>query len=592
MAVDANVLIYERIREELEAGVDVKAAVRLGYEKVLSTILDANITNLIVCLVLYYYATQEIRGFAITLGVGIVCTLFSSLVITRLIFTLMLDRNITGWVKMQLPIAIPVLQKALSPNVNWLKLRPVFIVISLGYISLGVGMVISQNREMLDTEFRGGTAIDVRLVDGQTLGRQEIVDLINAVIADVPPDSPVADLRTAEVVAVNPLPGGIESNQFRIKTIADDEDAIQGAVLAALGDLVASSPPLTFVGSDVGDHRSSPVYPMVSVTLGENINRPGVQDDITGMLGGVAIVLESLFPAPTRADLEARLREMREQPDFNDALTRQTSVIVLEGSDDAVQSAAVLVHDIDLTFFDDETRWAVDLAQREWDLVNQALTRTTTFAGMQSFDPAIAATFRAQAIVSVVLSFLGIMAYIWFRFGSLRYSLAAIVALVHDVIAVVGLIALAEIIYNSAPGVASTLLIEPFKINLGLIAALLTIIGYSLNDTIVILDRIRENRGKLDYASADVVNRSINQTISRTLITSGTTLLAVGIMYVVGGTGIRSFTYALLCGVFVGTYSSIAVAAPLVYSSKTKGERRRLEAATDHEEEKPVLASA
>ncbi len=104
-----------------------------------------------------------------------------------------------------------------------------------------------------------------------------------------------------------------------------------------------------------------------------------------------------------------------------------------------------------------------------------------------------------------------------------------------------------------------------------MIAAFLTIIGYSLNDTIVILDRIRENRGKLPLPTAKIVNRSINQTVSRTLLTSVTTLVAVLIMYAEGGSGMRPFTFCLLCGLLVGTYSSIAIAAPLVFTGKASG---------------------
>ena len=107
--------------------------------------------------------------------------------------------------------------------------------------------------------------------------------------------------------------------------------------------------------------------------------------------------------------------------------------------------------------------------------------------------------------------------------------------------------------------------IEAFQIDLGVIAALLTVIGYSLNDTIVILDRIRENRGKRPLPTQEIVNNSINQTISRTVLTSVTTLIAVVIIYLAGGGGIRPFAFALLIGIFVGTYSSVAIAAPLVF---------------------------
>ncbi len=126
---------------------------------------------------------------------------------------------------------------------------------------------------------------------------------------------------------------------------------------------------------------------------------------------------------------------------------------------------------------------------------------------------------------------------------------------------------------------AKMLLIEEFRIDLGVVAALLTIIGYSLNDTIVIFDRIRENRGKLPIPTAAIVNRSINQTISRTVLTSLTTLLAVSIMYAAGGSGIRPFAFALLIGVIVGTYSSVAIAAPLVVRAAPPGSKE-LSAAT------------
>jgi len=592
MAVDANVLIYERIREELADGADIKTAVRLGYQKVLSTILDANITNLIVVLVLYYRATQEIRGFAITLGIGIVCTLISSLFITRLLYTYLLEFNLGRLVRNQLPMVIPGLQRALTPNIDWLRLRPLFIVISAGYIGLGVTMIWVQRGEMLDNEFRGGTAVDITLAAGETRTRQDILDDILGVVPE-DPESPVADLRTAEVVAIDPAADGVTSDTFRIKTTATDRVAVRNAILEALGELIATSPPLEFTGSDLTDANAAPVYPILDSTLGPNINRLEFRNEVGGYVGGAAILLENLEPARPAERIRQRLEDMRTQPDFSDTLTRRHEFVILRGTEDAVEAGVILVRDPGVLFLDDEPRWRVDVAQREWDLAGAALTEATEFAGGQSFSPQVAATFRAQAIVAVVLSFAGILAYIWFRFGSLRYSLAAIAAIMHDVLAVVGLIAVAEIIYEARPGLAGALLIEPFKIDLGLIAALLTIIGYSLNDTIVILDRIRENRGKLPYASGPVVNKSINQTISRTLITSSTTLIAVLIMYIFGGVGIRSFTYALLCGVFVGTYSSIAIAAPLVYSKRPPSEGRGVtKARSETDEERRQLAPA
>ncbi len=218
------------------------------------------------------------------------------------------------------------------------------------------------------------------------------------------------------------------------------------------------------------------------------------------------------------------------------------------------------------------------MQQREWDLVIASLANSSDQLSVQSFSPAIAENFRATAVAAVVLSLMLILIYIWVRFGSVRYSAAAIAALTHDVLVVIGLIAFAEIIYEheSFRSFANALMIEPFKIDLNLIAALLTLIGYSLNDTIVIMDRIRENRGKLPYASKAVINRSINETISRTLVTSGTTLLAIFLLYTYGGPGVHAFSYALLVGVLVGTYSSIAVASPLVWSRKRDISERKI----------------
>ncbi|HLP84937.1 MAG TPA: protein translocase subunit SecF, partial [Phycisphaerales bacterium] len=184
--------------------------------------------------------------------------------------------------------------------------------------------------------------------------------------------------------------------------------------------------------------------------------------------------------------------------------------------------------------------------------------------------PAIAATFTANAITATILSFIFIGIYIWVRFKTPRYSLAAVVALIHDVLVVVGLVALAEILYDnpSTHALATSLNLLPFKIDLNLVAALLTIAGYSLNDTVVIMDRIRENRGKLPYATREIINTSINQTFSRTLITGGTTLASCFILYIWGGEGMRAFAFALATGLIVGTYSSVAVAAPIVWSRK------------------------
>ncbi|QYU66176.1 protein translocase subunit SecF [Leptolyngbya sp. 15MV] len=296
--------------------------------------------------------------------------------------------------------------------------------------------------------------------------------------------------------------------------------------------------------------------------------RPELRDDVSAFFGGVAIVVDKIDPPVSREVLIQRLNEMRLKPDFSDTVGRTRDVRVIEGTSESARAAVVLVRDDAVSSFDNEERWIAEVATREWRLVNLALGEASQLANVQSFSPTIAAAFTAQAIVAIVLSLLLLTIYVWVRFGAGRWALAATLPLFHDIVIIVGLLAVSQIVFYQMPGLASTLGILPFKIDLNIVAALLTIAGYSLNDTIIILDRIRENKGKALYATAQQINDSINQTISRTFITSGTTLISTAILYVFGGEAVRGFAFAFNLGVIIGTYSSIAISAPLVWSRK------------------------
>jgi len=176
-------------------------------------------------------------------------------------------------------------------------------------------------------------------------------------------------------------------------------------------------------------------------------------------------------------------------------------------------------------------------------------------------DPSVGAEAKTRALIAIVLSLFAIVTYIWVRFGNARYGIAAITALLHDVCITLG--AVTACTYIAATTIGEGLLIGDFKINLAMIAAFLTLIGYSLNDTIVVFDRIRENRKKAQL-NPRIITDSINQTISRTLLTSFTTFIVVLIMYIFGGHGLRGFTFAIGFGIIIGTYSSIAIAAPVL----------------------------
>ena len=205
--------------------------------------------------------------------------------------------------------------------------------------------------------------------------------------------------------------------------------------------------------------------------------------------------------------------------------------------------------------------WTMNLVDPLWKLINTSIHSPPKLQKVSNFNPQVAGDAQAHAIIATVLSILAIMAYIWFRFGNLKYGTATIVALVHDTLATIGAIGLSHAV--SAP-IAHALLLEPFRINLTLVAAILTVMSYSMIDTIVVFDRIREIRGKYGHISRSVINDGINQTLSRTLLTCGITIIMVATMYISGGSGIHGFTFVLLVGILVGTYSSIAIAAPIL----------------------------
>jgi len=185
------------------------------------------------------------------------------------------------------------------------------------------------------------------------------------------------------------------------------------------------------------------------------------------------------------------------------------------------------------------------------------------FPAANRIGAAVAGNTRVQAIYAIIASWFLIIAYLWIRFQRVAFGLAAVIALIHDVLVMLGGVA-ASYWLAQIPGVSHYLLIDQFKVNLPLVAAFLTIIGYSVNDTIVVFDRIREVRGKDPSLTRKMVNDSTNQTLSRTLLTSLTVMIVVFIMYVLGGQALRGFSFALIVGVLTGTFSSIYVAAPIL----------------------------
>jgi SecD/SecF fusion protein len=200
------------------------------------------------------------------------------------------------------------------------------------------------------------------------------------------------------------------------------------------------------------------------------------------------------------------------------------------------------------------------LAQLQDSLANN---RDLLFERITKFGETVASETRTLALIATVASWLIIIAYLWWRFHSFTYGLAAVLAVVHDVLITLGVLAISYWL-AAVPVVSTVLQIDQFKIDLPIVAAFLTLIGFSTNDTVVIFDRIREIKGKTPNLTDKMVNDAINQTLSRTILTSFTAWLVVVILYFFGGEGLHGFAFALVVGFLSGTYSTVYIATPIL----------------------------
>jgi len=662
MAVDANVLIFERIREELmDRKVNVEIAARQGYGKALSTILDANITTLITCLILGYTATSDVKGFAVVLGIGILATLFTALFCTKVLIDLYIRYRKPLTLEM-LPTMFPAMHKLMHPNINWIGKSKFVLLFSIPLLCWGLyEAVVVRGEDMLDIEFRSGTAVGfelkptdevdefndpilmtLKISDDEGNSARERITKVTEIAIAVQEARENGEAYTAETEDQREVQAAVESayeryesamaeyekmsqsgtiekpddmadfsllkdvqvvttgetddpevaSGFNVATLVTDSQAVAELLKVAFDDVLQTVRSVEFEGEDLTAEKADGIVErMTSGVLREvfedELQGEPTKDNLPDYAGGVAMYVRGMTPALSTQQLTERIDRMRRQPPHDELGSRSFEVVgvndgVDHGFDDAgnalYKSVIVVAHDNGQTDYSTPQGAAVfgtigGLADSEWKLVKDALQRDSSFSNVTVFNSQVSGTMQQQAIVAILLSLLAVVVYIWFRFGSFRYGLAAIVALVHDVAIALGLIALAGLVFSKFPdsAVVQLLMLDPFKINLAMIAAFLTIIGYSLNDTIVVFDRIRENRGRLSRATPEIINDSINQTISRTILTSGTTLLAVGTLYVLGGPGVHGFAFAMLLGVIIGTFSSVAIAAPILIIG-TKGQ--------------------
>jgi SecD/SecF fusion protein len=552
-AVDANVLIFERLREEQHRGLGIRLAMRNAYQHASSAIWDSNATTIITSAILIWLGSEEVKGFGLTLLIGLASSLFTSLFVTRTIFTIMIERfNYQHFGS--LPLTFPKWDKLLKPDIDWMKFVPYFCTFSAIFIALGMTALVIKARahELADIDFASGTQVQFELKDQDAMP----IDQLRAII------SKSADpnvLPSPSIVSV-----GTDNKTYEIVTPNVEAKPVREEILRVLGDKIKTDLPSKFdhVGEQLEGVVGSAVVPITKTPLVINgFTVPNAES----YLGGAAIVLNNLDPKLSVTDIRSRIDQIRVQPQPGGVNPfKDFTVVSPVSSDQPTNFAIVLTGDPALPYDKDEAKWREDLATPMWSLVNQSINRQAQLQKVSNFDAAVAADTQKTAFFSLVLSSLVIMAYIWFRFGNLKYGTATVLAMIHDTLLVVGGIGISHWMVQYTPGLAKVLMVEPFRINLTVVAAVLTVMSYSMIDTIVVFDRIRENRGKFGHMSRKIINESINQTLSRTLLTCGITIMTVAGMYFVGGPGIHGFTFVLLVGILVGTYSSIAIAAPIL----------------------------
>jgi SecD/SecF fusion protein len=510
MSVDANVLIFERMREELRGGAAFRMVIRNGFDRAMSAIIDSNVTTIISGLALYFFATDQVKGFAVTLILGIITSMYTAIFCSRLVFDVA-ERK--GWIK-----SIRMLHILTTTNIDFLRAR--FVALGASAVLIGVGMfaVYERGQGLLDIDFTGGTSVSFALKEADKMP----IDKVRSALSGT-------ELAERNLLIVE---RGTSQTRYTIDTSEQSVDKVK--------EIVRTS----FAGK----------MQMYSVEIGEI--KPFDAQGVTGMEAEVTVNDGPGYDADDGLSHDA-LVEIAKAALTSEGVSDVT--VSVDSPNYRAGSAGRLKRwDVRLGGADEQVARTV-LANME-----SVLEQTPMFPMANKIGGRVSANMQVTALEAIFFSLIGTTIYLWLRFQKVVYGLAAAAALIHDVLVTVGMIAISAYIVNAVPGLASLLQIDSFQINLTIVAAILTIMGFSLNDTIVIFDRIREVRGKRPYISAEIVNTSVNQTLSRTILTSLTVFIVVTILYFFGGDGIHGFAYAFLVGIITGTYSTIYIANPVL----------------------------
>ena len=527
MAVDANVLIYERMREELDRGASVRMAIRNGFQRAFSTIVDSNLTTLITGIVLFSIGTDQLKGFAVTLILGLSLNLFTAVFCSRVIFDLAEQKRLLKTLSMA-----RLFGKTSYEFVRWV--RPA-VVVSLVFITIGLVAAWQRGQGIFDIDFTGGTSVQVAFKEDQGLDISSVRKAVSSL-----PDVAVSSVTVGDVPA---------NLRYKIDTSERSGDAVEEMLRTSFpGRLATYSMGFGEIVS-TADKSSVDSQGPAGSEANEDESGPEVSEKSSPQS------LESLSTA-VELDFPQKINQVTLQETIEQAFKQAGH----EGVAFELTSPGMTTRKKPYRTWSLSTSLAPEDTRKVLEQVAGQLASTPIYLSANSIGGKVAGNTKVTAVYALLASLVMIVAYVWLRFQNVAFGLAAVVALLHDVLVTIACIALSVYV---APYLGWAL-VDDFKISLDVVAALLTIVGFSINDTIVIFDRMREIRGKSSAVSAEMVDRAINQTLSRTILTSGTALLAAIILYCLGGQGIHAFAFAILIGIISGTYSTIVIASPIV----------------------------
>jgi SecD/SecF fusion protein len=543
MAVDANVLIYERMREELARGASLRMAIHNGFDKAWAAIFDSNIATLISSVILYLIGTEQVKGFAVSLIIGLVMNLYTAVYVSRLVMNILERSRTIKRVKMLSLVGVT--------NFDFVGKQMIASAFSIILIVAGLAAFVMRGNANYDIDFTGGASVTMQFKEQQETefvrDNLETAFNKNITVEELTPSGFTAKGHYFRLRVANEGATDIKQDEVLAKISSTFPEMLVKTTLS-YGDIKPIEEPKKAEGADEKPASSNPFAGGHDVELTFKSDKGTEAEIATATFGRY---LQERLATLRTADGKPKYPSPESQ--FTLEGIRGKGMSVAEGK--VKTFSAMRLHAMSAISEDDLKDTLAS--------VQQTMSNTPIFDEVTTFESSVAGETKTSAAIAVVAALLAIVAYVWFRFENLVFGLAAVVALAHDVLVSLGCVALGAYL-SRVPGVAGVLMLNDFKINMAMIAAFLTIVGYSLNDTIVIFDRLREIRGKNPMVTKDLINLTVNQCLGRTLLTAFTVFITVVILYVFGGEGIHGFAFCMVVGSIAGTYSTVYIASPLV----------------------------